>query len=283
MNSSNKEYWENAAKENAMFYVASSRTDWKLDEFLNDGRGRVYKWVMPFLLAEKTNPSDLTFLEIGCGTGRFAFHIAQHVNKYIGVDISQGMVDEAEKNLSSLSNKEIILGDGVSLSKIENDSVDVVFSYAVLQHIYEKEVVFNYLKETLRVLKPGGVAKLNLLGNNAKSGIGLRFIQIKDLKERSIIRKYFNKILSKIGIRFRVNENGYLNKIFIRLLNKLLPADFILPLVSIYKGGIGMRGEGIGYKAVLNYFKGMGCKTRIENFESANLSHWYWVLIKKNY
>jgi len=283
MISKNKEYWENAARENAMFHVASSKTDWKLDEFLNNGKEKVYKWVMPFLLAENINPSDLTFLEIGCGTGRFAFHITQHVNKYIGVDISQGMVDEAEKNLSGFSNKDIMLGDGVSLSKISDNSVDAVFSYAVLQHVYEKEVVFNYLNETLRVLKPGGVAKLNLLGSNAKSGIGLRFIKIKDLKERSIIRKYFNKILRKIGISLRVSENGYSRKIFIRLLKKLLPEDFILPLVSNYKGGIGMRGEGIGYKAVLNYLKGMGCEVRIENFESANLSHWYWVLIKKNY
>lgn len=282
MNSSNKEYWENAAKENAMFHVASSKTDWNLEEFLNDGKERVYKWVLPFLLAENKNPSDLTFLEIGCGTGRFAFHITQHVNKYIGIDISQAMVTEAEKNLSAFSNMEIMVGDGVSLSKIKNDSVDAVFSYAVLQHIYEQEVVLNYVKETVRVLKPGGVAKLNLLGGNAKSGIGLRFIQIKDLTERSLIRKYLNKILSKIGVSFRVGENGYLRKIVIRLLKKLLPEDFILPLVSYYKGGVGMRGEGVGYKAVINSLNGMGCTVKIQNFESTNLSHWYWVLIKKN-
>jgi len=282
MNSSNKEYWENAAKENAMFHVASSKTDWKLEEFLNDGKERVYKWVLPFLLAENKNPSDLTFLEIGCGTGRFAFHITQHVNKYIGIDISQAMVTEAEKNLSSFSNNEIMMGDGVSLSKIKNDSVDAVFSYAVLQHIYEQEVVLNYVKETVRVLKPGGVAKLNLLGSNAKSGIGLRFIQIKDLSERSFFRKYFNKILAKTGVNVRVGENGYVRKIFHRLLKWLFPEDFILPVVNYYKGGVGMRGEGVGYKAVLNSLEGMGCKVRIQNFESTNLSHWYWVLIKKD-
>lgn len=103
MNSSNKGYWENAAKENAMFHVASSKTDWNLEEFLNDGKERVYKWVLPFLLADNKNPSDLTLLEIGCGTGRFAYHITQHVQKYIGIDISQAMVTEAEKNLYSFA------------------------------------------------------------------------------------------------------------------------------------------------------------------------------------
>jgi hypothetical protein len=41
---------------------------------------------------------------------------------------------------------------------------DFVYSYAVFQHIPSGDVVFSYLRETIRVLKPGGVARLQING-----------------------------------------------------------------------------------------------------------------------
>ena len=41
---------------------------------------------------------------------------------------------------------------------------DFVYSYAVFQHIPSAEVVFSYLRETVRVLKPGGFARLQING-----------------------------------------------------------------------------------------------------------------------
>ncbi len=41
---------------------------------------------------------------------------------------------------------------------------DFVYSYAVFQHIPSAEVVFSYLRETVRVLRPGGIARLQLNG-----------------------------------------------------------------------------------------------------------------------
>jgi SAM-dependent methyltransferase len=41
---------------------------------------------------------------------------------------------------------------------------DFVYSYAVFQHIPSAEVVFSYMRETVRVLRPGGVARLQLNG-----------------------------------------------------------------------------------------------------------------------
>ena len=45
---------------------------------------------------------------------------------------------------------------GSDLALFPDDKFDFVYSYAVFQHIPSREVVFSYLREARRVLKPGG-------------------------------------------------------------------------------------------------------------------------------
>jgi ubiquinone/menaquinone biosynthesis C-methylase UbiE len=54
------------------------------------------------------------------------------------------------------------LGNGRDLKLISDSTVDFLFSYLVLQHVPHVQIVLNYIKETARVLKPCGVAFLQL-------------------------------------------------------------------------------------------------------------------------
>ena len=45
-----------------------------------------------------------------------------------------------------------------------DESFDFVYSYAVFQHIPSREVVFGYLPEARRVLKPGGILRCQFNG-----------------------------------------------------------------------------------------------------------------------
>ena len=45
-----------------------------------------------------------------------------------------------------------------------DDKFDFVYSYAVFQHIPSREVVFRYLREARRVLKPGGILRCQING-----------------------------------------------------------------------------------------------------------------------
>jgi SAM-dependent methyltransferase len=47
--------------------------------------------------------------------------------------------------------------NGVDLSCVASDSIDFVFSYLVLQHLPEEALALQYIREMLRVLRPGGV------------------------------------------------------------------------------------------------------------------------------
>ena len=48
-------------------------------------------------------------------------------------------------------------GNGPDLAQFADNYFDFVYSYAVFQHIPSRDVVFEYLTEARRVLKPGGI------------------------------------------------------------------------------------------------------------------------------
>jgi ubiquinone/menaquinone biosynthesis C-methylase UbiE len=103
-------------------------------------------------------------LEIGCGPGRLMRPMARHFEEIHGVDVADEMVLRAQRNLAATPNAHAHHATGSDLSSFTDNYFDFVYSYAVFQHIPSGDVVFGYLREVARVLKPGGVAHLQLNG-----------------------------------------------------------------------------------------------------------------------
>lgn len=99
-------------------------------------------------------------LEIGCGLGRMTQRFAEHFGEVSALDVSSEMLSKAETFWNHLPNVKWILGSGADLSAIADESVDCVFSFLVLQHIPNRVVVINYIREAERVMKKGGTAFL---------------------------------------------------------------------------------------------------------------------------
>lgn len=97
-------------------------------------------------------------LDDGCGTGaflEFARRRAASVERYVGVDVSRGMLNHAQRRLSLAgSNHLLVQGDACRLPFAEN-SFDVVYARALLHHLPDPA---SGVREIQRVLKPGGVA-----------------------------------------------------------------------------------------------------------------------------
>ena len=148
--------WDQRARRDAFLYIASWRKDWDEASFFESGEKDYLGVVHPILQKLQLDPANSSMVELGCGTGRMTRSFAQRFQSVTGVDISAEMQSRAKEYLRSFSNIRWVLSNGETLPCIESASVDFVFSYLVLQHMPNKEVVCGSIREMMRILRPGG-------------------------------------------------------------------------------------------------------------------------------
>lgn len=91
-------------------------------------------------------------LDVGCGTGRFLDSMPSTAYELTGIDVSAGMLEEArERGL------DVVEGSSGEMP-FEDDSFDLVVTFAVLHHLIDPELVRATLREIVRVTRPGGTA-----------------------------------------------------------------------------------------------------------------------------
>lgn len=107
-----------------------------------------------------SNPEDKIALEIGHGGGRLLLAACRSFKKAIGIDVhNNNKLVEAELESRGVSNFELFKADGSTIP-VEDSTVDIVYSFIVLQHVEKIDIFKRYLEETYRVLKPEGIAIL---------------------------------------------------------------------------------------------------------------------------
>ncbi|MEZ5425779.1 MAG: class I SAM-dependent methyltransferase [Pyrinomonadaceae bacterium] len=127
-----------------------------LDEYLEisfeinaESRREIYRKILkPYL------KKDDTVLEYGCGPGFLARAVSPHVKKVFACDISVGALACA-RIINNAPNIDFIVADKKGLSEIEDQSLDAIFSFAVIQHLTD-EVFEAVLENCRRKLKKGG-------------------------------------------------------------------------------------------------------------------------------
>jgi len=80
------------------------------------------------------------------------------------VDVSDEMIRLAGERLRDVPNAFPHHGSGADLGMFPDGKFDFVYSYAVFQHIPSRDIVFDYLREARRVLKPGGIMRCQING-----------------------------------------------------------------------------------------------------------------------
>jgi SAM-dependent methyltransferase len=152
--------WNARAGEDAYYYVAFGRREQDDQEFFSSGADVVK--ALTFELRRLRSRGAA--LEIGCGPGRLLRPLSRLFDQVHGVDVSDEMVRLAAERLRDVPNAHPHHGTGSDLALFPDASFDFVYSYAVFQHIPSRDVVFSYLAEAARVLKPGGVLKCQING-----------------------------------------------------------------------------------------------------------------------
>jgi SAM-dependent methyltransferase len=157
--------WNARATEDAHYYVAFGRREQDDTEFFATAKDLIGELVGELKrLPPKTPGRMRRALEIGCGPGRLLRPMSQYFDQIYGVDVSDAMVRLAREKLEGIPNAFPYAIGGSDLRMFPDRHFDFVYSYAVFQHIPSGDVVFSYLRETVRVLKPGGIARLQING-----------------------------------------------------------------------------------------------------------------------
>jgi ubiquinone/menaquinone biosynthesis C-methylase UbiE len=99
-------------------------------------------------------------LEIAPGYGRWTAYLLDRCDRYQGVDLSARCVEACQRRFAAVDHAEFYMGDGRSLTMIDDASIDFAFSFDSLVHA-EDDVINAYLGELDRVLTADGVAFLH--------------------------------------------------------------------------------------------------------------------------
>ncbi|MDQ6795905.1 MAG: class I SAM-dependent methyltransferase [Chloroflexota bacterium] len=96
-------------------------------------------------------------LDFGCGIGRLTRPLAFWFGEAVGVDISAPMIEQAMLVNAGVRNCSFVHNTRPDLSILDDASFDLAYSHIVLMHLPNQAVAESYIRELIRVLRPGGL------------------------------------------------------------------------------------------------------------------------------
>jgi len=161
--------WDQRARENAKYYVATANQQWSDEEFFASGESTVAEEVLTDLInvCQGKDPRKMRVLEIGCGAGRVTRALAKIFGEVHAVDVSGEMIERAKTSLADFPNAFVYQNNGKDLDVVPAQPFDFAFSSIVFQHIPSREVIENYVREVGRLLAPGALFKFQVQGDSS--------------------------------------------------------------------------------------------------------------------
>jgi len=130
--------WEERSKREGLQTVTSVRWD---EEEISRATSQLKAEIGKFLKDQFDEDSLKSFLEIGCGVGRILDMWEEKIfpPKINGIDISEGMIEKAQKNARLSRSTGLHVKDAAFLNEkdIEELKADLVYSVTVLEHVVD--------------------------------------------------------------------------------------------------------------------------------------------------
>lgn len=112
------------------------------------------------------NTSELSLLDIGCGTGSLSIALAPYFNEVVGLDPDEKMLELAiEKAGANHSNLSFHPYGMLDIQKqFAPQSFDAILCFGnTLVHLGSQEEIFEFLKQAKKILKPGGKLLIQII------------------------------------------------------------------------------------------------------------------------
>jgi SAM-dependent methyltransferase len=148
-----------ALSETLQAEIAVVAAPWKGSPYYDDAERMTFLlWsdVLPF--HEQFKQFDLAnVLELSCGHGRHAEITAPKAERLTLVDVLDENIAFCRDRLSGRSNVAYLVGDGATFGPVADASLTAIYCYDSMVH-FSPEIVASYIRDTARVLAPGGRA-----------------------------------------------------------------------------------------------------------------------------
>lgn len=133
---------------------------WAPEDFFITGEVEV-RGYLHLLGSLGIEPGRLRALDFGSGAGRLTQALSATFTDVLGLDVAQSMtalaIRENARRTTHAERVSFRTNPHADLRGVDSDSVDLVLSIVVLQHM-RNELKCAYIAEFVRVLRPGGVA-----------------------------------------------------------------------------------------------------------------------------
>lgn len=181
-------------------------------------------------------PKNAHLLELGCGTGIDAQHLAELGFQVLATDISPGMLAQAQRRCAGLPQVSLRLLDASNIGQLE-ETFDGVFSnFAAINCVLDVAAFAEQL--ALRV-RPGGIVVLCLFGRTCAWEVVTSLFAGKP--QRAFRRWRAGMITAGIGgketIAVRYHRASELGRIFVPwfVLEKVIGIGFLVPPTYLQK------------------------------------------------
>jgi SAM-dependent methyltransferase len=156
--------WDGLATHDPMGAILADPTrkgnKWDSGEFFETGR-REINTVLDHVRSQGLTPDfGGNTLDFGCGVGRLTQALASRFARVFGVDISETMVERAQRHNGFPDSCKYICSTSNTLP-FGDEEFSFIYSSIALQHI-EPRYIEKYIAEFLRVLCPGGILVFQL-------------------------------------------------------------------------------------------------------------------------
>jgi ubiquinone/menaquinone biosynthesis C-methylase UbiE len=174
--------------------------------------------LMPFI------KPNYQILDIGCGPGFLAKAVARHARTVYACDISLGVL-ECARILNNAENIKYIYSSETGFNRIEDSSLDLVYSIAVIQHL--RECVIKYIfSMASRKLRIGGRCLFQVQLQNVKWKNENEWVEDKSLTGRLKLKYALNCFARSEGFFREIASQAGLSLVAVHSLSEMFDSPF---------------------------------------------------------